>query len=147
MRRLSSALFCASLCTLSASAPADGSGDGRGSALPEVQWALHVVYLPGNQDARFSVSAAEGVIAVRAPWQCIYKRTIQDQHDIVKIKCLHETGAVVGTVAMCKREVGQADLAQLSIGVDGQAAYEMIDLSCYVPRDRGRGDESYDQRK
>ncbi|HXN33964.1 MAG TPA: hypothetical protein VN894_18985 [Polyangiaceae bacterium] len=135
--------LCASLCTMSESAPAGGFVSAGGStAPPDVQWALHVLYLPGSQDARLTLGSPEGVIAVRAPWECGYKRTTMDQHDLVKIKCTHESGAVVGTVAMCRRELGQSDLAQLSIGVDGVPAYETIDLSCFVPREHPRGDES-----
>jgi hypothetical protein len=146
-RRFVSISFCASLCATSANAPADGTARAGSTTPPDVQWALHVVYLPGSQDARLAVASQEGAIAVRAPWQCIYKRTTLDQYDLVRVKCAHEGGAVVGTVAMCRREVGQSDLAQLSIGVDGVATYETIDLSCFVPRDRGRGEESSKQRK
>jgi hypothetical protein len=147
-RRFMTFLFCACLCTLSESAPADGPANaGAPTAPPDVLWNLHVLYLPGSQDARLTLTSPEGTIAVRAPWQCVYKRTTFEQQDIVKIKCMHGSGAVVGTVAMCRREVGQSDLEQLSIGVDGVAAYETIDLSCLVPREHGRGDEGFEERK
>jgi hypothetical protein len=141
-------LLLLGLCTLSEATPADGLPRTSGAeAAPEVQWALHVLYLPSNQDARSTLPSPEGTIAVRPPWQCGYKRTTLDQEDIVKLKCVHESGAVVGTVAMCRREVGQSDLAQLSIGVDGLPSYETIDLSCAVPRDHARGDLSYRERR
>jgi hypothetical protein len=135
---------------MSEKAPADPLVDGGSSAaaesarLPDVQWVLHVLHLPGNQDARSQLLLPEGAIQVRAPWQCKYKRVTLEQQDIVKIKCAHDSGAVVGTVAMCRREQGQSDLAQLSIGVDGRAAYETIDLSCSTPL---RGDGVYEQRR
>jgi hypothetical protein len=146
-RSFVSFLFCACLCSMSESAPAGGFATAGGSASPpEAQWALHVLYLPGSDSAQPSINPQEGVIAVRPPWECAYKRTTMDQYDLVKVKCTHEGGAVVGTVAMCRREPGQSDLAQLSIGVDGLPAYETIDISCFVPRER-HGDESYEQRK
>ncbi|MGA7123724.1 MAG: hypothetical protein WBY94_26705 [Polyangiaceae bacterium] len=146
-RTFVSAVLFASLCMTTESAPAESLvPPGASSAAPEVQWALHVLYLPGSQDARSTLPAKEGVIAVRPPWQCSYKRTTMDRQDLVKIKCIHEDGAVVGTVAMCSREFGQSDLAQLSIGVDGVPSYETIDLSCSVPRDRPRADLSYGER-
>ena len=141
-------LLCATLGTVSESAPADGSAASASPvAPPDVQWNLHVLYFPGSSDARLALGSPEGSIAVRTPWQCTYKRTTFDLQDIVKIKCMHESGAVVGTVAMCRREVGQSDLEQLSIGVDGVPAYQTIDLSCFVPRDHVRADEAFEQRK
>ena len=146
-RRFVSFLFCLGLCAISDNVPAGGVAPAGGGSLPDVQWALHVLYLPGNEDARPTMNAQEGPIAVRAPWECVYKRTTAEQYDLVKIKCMYAGGAVVGSVAMCRREPGQSDLAQISIGVDGVPAYETIDLSCFVPRDRGRGDESYRPKK
>jgi hypothetical protein len=143
-----SVLLCAGLCSMSKGAPADATAGADGPATaPDVQWTLRVLYLPGGQDVRLPLNAQEGVIPVRARWQCNYKRTTLVQQDIVKIKCIHESGAVVGTLAMCRREVGQLDLAQLSIGMDGVAAYETIDLSCSIPRDREHADGAYEQRK
>ncbi len=142
-----SVVLFASLCTMTESAPADSLvPPGPSATPPDVQWALHVLYLPGSQDLRSTLPAKEGVIAVQPPWECSYKRTTMDRQDLVKIKCIHEDGAVVGTVAMCRREFGQSDLAQLSIGVDGVPSYETIDLSCSVPRDRPRTDLSYRER-
>ncbi len=94
---------------------------------------LHVLHRPGSQDARVTVGAEEGEIAVRPPWQCSYQRVADEVHESVKIKCAHPSGAVVGTLAICDKARGQADLAQLSIGVDGVAAYDTMDVSCSVP--------------
>jgi hypothetical protein len=138
-------LLCSTLCSMSERAPADPAVD-AGAALvpPEVQWVLHVLYLPGNQEARLPLVLPEGAVPVRAPWQCKYKRATLEREDIVKVKCTHDSGAVVGTLAMCRREQGQSDLAQLSIGIDGVAVYETIDLSCSTPRP---GDQVYEQRR
>jgi hypothetical protein len=130
---------------MSGNAPADPAVDAGASAIsPEVQWVLHLLYLPGSQDARLALVLQEGAIPVRAPWQCRYKRLTLEQQDIVKVKCTHESGAVVGTVAMCRRETGQSDMAQLSIGIDGVATYETIDLSCSTPRPP---DGAYERRR
>jgi hypothetical protein len=104
-----------------------------------------VLYRPGGQEARLSVTGDEGAIPVRAPWQCAYQRMPTMPEEVVKIRCIHGGGAVVGTLAICRREAGQSDLAQLSIGVDGEAAYETIDLSCAVPREPAGPDGFYDE--
>jgi hypothetical protein len=132
----------AALCGLSGNSAADIVPDaGSTASAPDARWSLHVLYRPGGQDARVAVGAAEGVIPVRAPWQCNYQRTTLEQQEMVKVKCSHASGAVVGTLAMCRREPGQSDIAQLSIGVDGVAVYETIDLSCFIPDARTRTSE------
>ncbi len=147
MRRHACVFVFASLLMFSREAP---GGSGPAAALaaktaPDVRWTLHVLYLPGTRDARPPLSGEGGTIAVSAPWQCAYKRLIGEQQEMVKIKCIHESGAVVGTLAMCRREVGQSDLAQLSVGIDGVPAYETLDLSCAVPP--SHANEADDARK
>ncbi|MDP9036144.1 MAG: hypothetical protein M3O50_15190 [Myxococcota bacterium] len=134
MRRHACAFVFGSLLTFSREAPGGSpSAAALAKAPPDVRWTLHVIYLPGTRDARPPVNAEGGTVAVSAPWQCVYKKLAGEQQEMVKIKCMHESGAVVGTLAMCRREVGQSDLAQLSIGIDGVSAYETLDLSCSVP--------------
>ncbi len=149
MRPYVSALVFAGTLVVAQKAPGGSSSETRlgPKTPPEVRWTLHVLYLPGTRDARPSLNGESGAIAVTAPWQCVYKRVADEQQEMVKIKCLHESGAVVGTLAMCRREVGQSDLAQISIGLDGVATYETLDLSCSVPPHSSRGDEPFEERK
>ncbi|MBV9948017.1 MAG: hypothetical protein JOZ69_14275 [Myxococcales bacterium] len=146
-RSMAGAAVCSALALLPGGAGAQrpagatgAAGATDGARPPDVRWSLHVLYRPGAQEARVYVSADGGVVPVRGPWECNYRRTTVEKEDLVKVKCAHTSGAVVGTLAMCRREPGQSDIAQLNIGVDGVAAYETIDLSCLVtgPGDRGR---------
>lgn len=149
MRRYLIGLILAGLLTVAPNAPGGSAPEARPpeKTLPDVHWTLHVLYLPGTRDARPPLEAEGGTIAVTPPWRCVYKQMVSDQQEIVKIKCVHESGAVVGTLAMCRREVGQSDLAQISIGLDGVTTYETLDLSCSVPPRPARGDLASDERK
>lgn len=135
-RRWGRVLICVGLGALPeramAGPPADASSP---ASLPEIQWTIHVLYRPSAQEVRVPLVSGEGPVPVRAPWQCVYQRTLLEQEEIVKLRCVHTSGAVVGTLAICRKEMGRTDLAQLSIGVDGVAAYETVDVSCSVPRD------------